>query len=104
MFSLTDIINRLIIQEDWFLKTRNHLDQLEKNLKHQKLKKLRKLCKDNSHLCFACLTRFDSHDELFDFKHYFSKFCNSFVPIFENLHYLVHLNDNMNGCAAPFVE
>ena len=61
------------------------------------MKKLRKLCKDNSNLYFACLTRFDSHDEFFDFKYYFSKFCNSFVPDFENLHYLVHLNDNMNG-------
>ena len=63
----------------------------------KKLKKLRKLCKDNSNLYFACLTRFDSHDEFFDIKHCFSKFCNFFVPDFENLHYLVHLNDNMNG-------
>ena len=46
---------------------------------------------------FACLTRFDSHDEFFDFKHYFSKFCNSFIPDFENLHYLIHLNDSRNG-------
>ena len=63
----------------------------------KKLKKLRKFCKDNSNLYFACLTGFDSHDEFFDFKHYFFKFCNSFVPDFENLHYLVHLNDSMNG-------
>ena len=27
----------------------------------------------------------------------FFKFCNSFVPDSENLHYLVHLNDSMNG-------
>ena len=27
----------------------------------------------------------------------FFKFCNSFVPHFENLHYLVHLNDKING-------
>ena len=46
---------------------------------------------------FACLTRLHSHDEFFDFKHYFFKFCNSFVPDFENLHYLVDLNDDMNG-------
>ena len=46
---------------------------------------------------FACLTLFDSHDEFFDFKHNFSKFCNSFIPDFENLHYLAHLNGNMNG-------
>ena len=69
---------------------------MEKTLKHKKLKKLRRLCKDNSNLHFACLTRFESHDEFFDFKHYFSKFCNSFVPDFENLHYIVHLNDSMN--------
>ena len=55
------------------------------------------MCKDNSNLYFACLPRFDSHDDFFDFKHYFSKFCNSFVPHFENLHYLVRLNENMNG-------
>ena len=85
-------INRHIIRKGWLLKTRNHLEKLEK-----KLKKLRKLCKDNSNLYFACLTRFDSHDEFFDFKHYFSKFCNSFILDFENLYYLIHLNDNMNG-------
>ena len=79
------------------LKTSNHLEKLEKKLKHKKLKKLRKLCEDNSNLYFACLTRFESHDEFFYFKHYFSKFCNSFVADFENLHYLVHLNDNMDG-------
>ena len=90
-------INRHLIQEDWLLKTRNHLEKYEKKLKQKKLKKLRKLCKDNSNLYFACLTRFDSHDEFFDFKHYFFKFCNSFFPDFENLHYLVHLNDSMNG-------
>ena len=52
--------------------------------------------KDNSNLYFACLTHFDSHGEFFDFKHYFCKFCDSFVPDFENLHYLVHLNDYVN--------
>ena len=55
-------INRHLIQEDWLLKTRNHLEKYEKKLKQKKLKKLRKLCKDNSNLYFACLTRFDSHD------------------------------------------
>ena len=43
---------------------------------------------------FACLIRFNVHDEFFDFKHYFFKFCNFFVP--QNLHYLVYLNDNMD--------
>ena len=51
-------INRQLIQEDWLLKTRNHLEKLDKKLKHKKLKKLRKLCKDNSNLYFACLTFF----------------------------------------------
>ena len=68
-----------------------------KKLKHKKLIKLRKLCQDNANLYLACLTCFDSHDEFFDFKNCFSKFCNSFVLDFENLHYLVHLNDNMNS-------
>ena len=61
------------------------------------MKKLRKLRKNNLNLYFACFARFDSHDNFFEFKHYFFKFCNSFVPDFENFHYLVHLNDNMNG-------
>ena len=29
----------------------------------------------------------------FLFKHQLLKFCNSFVPVFENLHNLIHLND-----------
>ena len=60
------------------------------------MEKLRKLCKDNSNLYFACLTLFDSQDEFLGFKHYFFKFCNSFVPEFGNRYYLLHLNDNMN--------
>ena len=58
-------INRNIIQEDRLLKTRNHLEKLERKLKHKKLTKLRKLYKDNSNLYFACLTGFDSHDVFF---------------------------------------
>ena len=46
--------------------------------------------------------RFVSHDDLFYFKHKFFKFCYSFVPDFEKVQYLVHLNSNMNdtlvGC------
>ena len=90
-------INRHIVQEDWLLKTRNHLEKLEEKLKRKILKKLRKLCKDNSNLHFVCLKCFDSQDEFFYLKHYFFEFCNSFVPDFENLHHLVHLNDNMNS-------
>ena len=29
----------------------------------------------------------------FLFKHQFLQFCNSFVPVFENLHNLIHLTD-----------
>ena len=67
-------INRHVIQEDWSLKTRNHLEKFEQNLKYKKLKKLPKLRQHNSNLYFACLTRFNSHDERFDFKYYVSKF------------------------------
>ena len=70
---------------------------MEKKLKHEKFKKLRKLCKDNSNLYFACLTRFDSHDEFFLMSNIFKEFCNSFIPDFEKLYYLIHLNDNMSG-------
>ena len=96
-------INKHIIQQDWLLKTRNHLEKLDRKLKHKKLKKLRKLCKDNSNLYFACLTGFDSHDKFFDFKHYFSKFCHSFIPAFENLHYLIHLNEEVLDTAKLFL-
>ena len=67
-------INRHVIQEDWSLKTRNHLEKFEQNLKYKKLKKLPKLRQHNSNLYFACPTRFNSHDERFDFKYYVSKF------------------------------
>ena len=68
-----------------------------KKLKAEQVEKVPEICKDNSNLYFTYLTCFDSHDEFFDFEHYFLKFSASFVPDFENLHYLVHLNDNMNG-------
>ena len=32
-------------------------------------------------------------NHFFVFKHQFLNFCNSFVPEFENLHNLIHLND-----------
>ena len=62
-------INRQIVQEDWLLKTRNHLEKLEEKLKRKILKKLQKLCKDNSNLHFACLKCFDSQDKFFYLKH-----------------------------------
>ena len=38
------IFAKHIIQEDWLLKVRNHLERLKKKLRQKKLKKLRKLC------------------------------------------------------------
>ena len=84
-----------IVQEDWLLKVRNHLERLEKKLRQKKLKKLRKFCK-NDNFYFVCLERFESHDEFFSFKHNFVSFCKSFVPDFENLRYLLTLNDTNN--------
>ena len=40
--------------------------------------------------------KFESHDEFFSFKHNFVSFGKSFVPDFENLHYLLTLNDTSN--------
>ena len=73
----------------------NHLEILEKKLRQKKLKKLRKFCK-NDNFYFVCLERFESHDEFFSFKQNFVSFCKSFVPDFENLHYLLTLNDTSN--------
>ena len=67
-----------------------------KKLKEEQVEKLAEICKDNSNLYFTFLACFDSHDEFFDFEHYFLKFSASFVPDFENLNYLVHLNDSIN--------
>ena len=36
-----------IVQEDWLLKVRNHLERLEKKLHQKKLKKLHKFCKND---------------------------------------------------------
>ena len=74
-----------IVQEDWLLKVRNHVDRLEKKLRQEKLENLRKFCK-NDNFYYECLERFESHDESFSFKFNFVSFCKSFVPDFENLH------------------
>ena len=91
------VINRYIIQEDWLLlKTRNHVEKLEKKVKHKKLKKLQKLCKDNSNLYFACLRHFDAVMMNFLILNIFLSFLIPFVPDFENLYYLVEWH-NING-------
>ena len=56
-----------IVQEDWLLKVRNHLERLEKKLCQKMLKKLRKFSK-NDNFYFECLAKFESHDEFFSFK------------------------------------
>ena len=45
---------------------------------------------------FECLERFESHFEFFSFKFNFLEFCNNFIPDFENLYYLLHLNTSDN--------
>ena len=84
-----------IVQEDWLLKVRTHLERLEKKFRQKKLKKLRKFCKNNN-FYFDCLERFESHDLFFSFKYNFVSFCKSFFPDFENVHYLLTLNDTSN--------
>ena len=78
--------------KDWLLKVRGHLEKHEKILQQRKSKRLRKLTKSDKFWFFECLGRFDSHEPFFLFKHQLLKFCNSFVPNFENYHNLVHWN------------
>ena len=47
------------------------MEKLEENSKRKGLKKFRKLRKNNSNSYFICLTRFDSHDEFFDFETFY---------------------------------
>ena len=42
------------------------------------------------------MKRFESHDEFFSFKYNFVSFWKSFVPDFENLQYILILNDTSN--------
>ena len=83
----------LTVQEDWLLKTRHHLEKYEKKLRLKKLKKIRNLASDED-LYFACLGRFESRYQFFRLKYRFYEFCENFVPDFENLHYLLHLNES----------
>ena len=64
---------------------------MEKAERPRKLKKFRKLS-NNKKLCFTCLERFETNFDFFSFKFNFLEFCNIFVPEFENLYYLLHLN------------
>ena len=51
-----------LVQDDWLLKVRGHLEKYEKILRQRKLKKLKKLTKSNEFLFFECLGHFDSHE------------------------------------------
>ena len=81
------------VQEDWLLKTRNQLEKYEKKLRLKKLKKIRMLASTED-LQFGYLERFESHYQFFLLKFRFFNFCESFIPDFENLHYLLQLNES----------
>ena len=49
------------------------------------------------YLYFACLERAESHYQFFLLKSRFFNFCEIFVSDFENLHYLLHLNESKEG-------
>ena len=93
---LKSVFAKHIVQANWLLKVRTHLERLEKKLRQKKLKKLRKFSKNNNFYS-ECLERFESHDEFFSFKYNFVSFCKSFVLDFENLYYLLTLNDTSNA-------
>ena len=78
------------VQEDWLFKTRNHLEKYEKKLRLKKLKKIRMLASTDD-LYFACLER---HYHFFRLKSRFFNYCESVIPDFGSLHYLLHLNES----------
>ena len=79
-------------------KNQKSLKKNEKKLRLKKLKKIRKLvC--NEDLYFACLERFESHYEFFRLKFRFYNFCENFIPDFENLHYLLYLNESQDDAS-----
>ena len=47
-------------------------------------------------LYFACLERFESHCQFFCLKSRFFNFCTSFIPDFENLHYFLHYESEVD--------
>ena len=44
-------------------------------------------------LCFVYLEPFEGHYQFFRLKSRFLNFCERFIPNFEKLHYLLHLNE-----------
>ena len=59
------LFEEFLVQDDWLLKVRGHLEKYEKILQQRKLKKLKKLTKSNKFLFFECLRQFDSHEPFF---------------------------------------
>ena len=53
----------------------------------------------NEDLYFACLERFESHYEFFRLKFRFYNFSENFIPDFENLHYLLYLNESQDDAS-----
>ena len=63
--TFNSLFEEFLIQDDWLLKVRGHLEKYEKILRRRKLKELRKLTKSNTFLFFECLGEFDSHEPFF---------------------------------------
>ena len=59
------LYEEFLVQDDWLLKVKGHLEKYEKILRQRKLKKLKKLTKSNEFLFFECLGQFDSHESSF---------------------------------------
>ena len=89
------LFEKYLIQDDWLLKVRGHLEIYEKISRRRKLKKLKKLTKSNSKSNSFYILIDQGHQPFFLFKHQFLNFCNSFIFDFENVHNLdlIHLND-----------
>ena len=85
------LFNHHRVQENWLFRTRNHLEKFKKAKRWRKIKKFRKHS-NNETLYFKCLERFESHFDFFSLQSNFLEFCNNFIPDFENLYYLLHLN------------
>ena len=48
-------------------------------------------------------TFWESHYQFFRLKSRFFNFCESFIPDFENLHYLLHLNESEDNVSEEKV-
>ena len=77
-----------MVQENEHLKTRN----LEKCGKKLRLKN--RMLANTDDLCFVYLEPCEGHYQFFCLKSRFLNFCESFIPNFKKLHYLLHLNES----------